>query len=196
VHIRLLGGVGATTDDGDPVDVGPGRCQAVLAALALSPGTAVPVWRLVELVWGDAAPRTAEKTLQSYVTRLRKALGPDSIIRTGAAYRLDLDAESVDVLRFQRHLDAGDVAAALREWTGPPLAGLDAPGLAAPAAGLVEQWLGAVETDLERLVETNPPAAIGPLTELTASHPFREGLWALLMTALYKVGRQAEALAA
>jgi predicted ATPase/DNA-binding SARP family transcriptional activator/tetratricopeptide (TPR) repeat protein len=195
VQIRLLGGVSAT-DDGDPLDVGPGRCQAVLAALALSAGAAVPVWRLVELVWGETAPRTAEKTLQSYITRLRKGLGPGSIVRSGAAYRLDVDADSVDVLRFQRHLDAGDVEAALTEWTGPPLAGLDAGGLAATVAGLVEQWLGAMEVDLERLVETDAPAAIGPLTELTATHPFREGLWALLMTALYKVGRQAEALAA
>src|SRR5919106_6099071 len=102
VQIRLLGGVSAT-DDGDPLDVGPGRCQAVLAALAFSAGSAVPVWRLVELVWGETAPRTAEKTLQSYVTRLRKGLGPGSIVRSGAAYRLDVDADSVDVLRFQRH---------------------------------------------------------------------------------------------
>ncbi|HZA75419.1 MAG TPA: winged helix-turn-helix domain-containing protein, partial [Acidimicrobiales bacterium] len=84
MQIRLLGGVSATSDDGDLVDVGPGRCQAVLAALALSAGSAVPVWRLVELVWGETAPRTAEKTLQSYVTRLRKGLGPGSIVRSGA----------------------------------------------------------------------------------------------------------------
>jgi DNA-binding SARP family transcriptional activator len=195
VQIRLLGGVSAT-DDGDPVDVGPAKCQAVLGALALSAGSAVPVWRLVELVWGETAPRTAEKTLQSYITRLRKSLGAGSIVRSGGAYRLGVDADSVDVLRFQRHLDAGDVGAALAEWRGPPLAGLDAGGLAATVAGLVEQWLGAVEIDLERLVETDAPAAIGSLTELTATHPFREGLWALLMTALYKVGRQADALAA
>ena len=62
--------------------------------------------------------------------------------------------------------------------------------------GLVEQWLGAVEIDLGRRVETDPPGVIGPLTELTADYPFREGLWALLMTALYRVGRQADALAA
>jgi DNA-binding SARP family transcriptional activator len=62
--------------------------------------------------------------------------------------------------------------------------------------GLVEQWLGAVEADLSRRVDTDPQAAIGPLTEFSASYPFREGLWALLMTALYRVGRQGDALAA
>lgn len=196
VQVSLLGGVAAATDDGSPLDIGPTKCQAVLAALALSAGSAVPVSRLVELVWGDAAPRTAEKSLQSYIVRLRKSLGSDSIVRSGAAYRLEVDAASVDVLRFQRQLDAGAVEAALGEWTGLPLAGLEAGGLTATVDGLVEQWLGAVEIDLERLVESDTPAAIGSLTELTASYPFREGLWALLMTALYKVGRQAEALAA
>ena len=196
VQVNLLGGVSAATDDGDPIDVGSGKCQAVLAALALSAPSAVPVSRLVELVWGETAPRTAEKSLQSYIVRLRKSLGPELIVRSGAAYGLDVDADSVDVLRFQRELDTGAVDAALEEWTGTPLAGLDAGGLAATVDGLIEQWLGAVEIDLERLVEIDPPATIGSLTELTAGHPFREGLWALLMTALYKVGRQAEALAA
>jgi hypothetical protein len=73
---------------------------------------------------------------------------------------------------------------------------LDAPSLIPIVDGLVEQWLGAVETDLGRRVETDPAGVIGPLTELTADYPFREGLWALLMTALYRVGRQADALAA
>lgn len=196
VRIRLFGAVGAATDDGRPVDVGPAKCQTVLAALALSVGSAVPVSRLVELVWGEEPPRTARKTLQSYVTRLRKGLGSDAVVRTGAAYRLDVPAHAVDVARFQRHLDAGDVDAALAEWAGTPLTGLDAAGLRAAVDRLVEQWLGAVEIDLERQVETDAAAAIGPLTELTANHPFREGLWALLMTALYRVGRQADALAA
>jgi predicted ATPase/DNA-binding SARP family transcriptional activator len=196
VRIRLLGEVGAATDRGEPLDAGPAKCQAVLAALALSAGTAVPVWRLVDVVWGDDPPRTANRTLQSYLTRLRKSLGPDSIVRSGAAYRLAVPAESVDVLRFQRRLDAGNIDAALAEWTGLPLAGLTVPGLAATVDGLVERWLGAVEADLERRVETSAPAAIGPLTELTASYPFREGLWALLMTALYRAERQADALAA
>jgi predicted ATPase/class 3 adenylate cyclase len=196
VEIRLLGGVGATNDLGAPVDVGPAKCQTLLAALALSAGAAVPVSRLVEMVWGAEPPRTADKTLQSYVTRLRKGLGPASIVRTGAAYRLDLDPDAVDVTRFQRLVAAGDVGAALAVWAGPPLAGLDAPGLDPTVDALVEQWLGAVEVDLARRVEADPAAVIGPLTELTASHAFREGLWALLMTALYRVGRQADALAA
>ena len=196
VQIRLFGGVGAATEDGDPVDVGPAKCQAVLAVLALSPGSAVPVSRIVGLVWGDDPPRTADKTLQSYVTRLRKALGPDSIVRTGVAYRLDVTAASVDVVRFQRLLGVNDTEAALAEWTGTPLAGLGAEGLTATVDGLVEQYLGAVETDLGRRIEADAHAVIGSLTELTATYPFREGLWALLMTALYRVGRQADALAA
>ncbi len=196
VRIRLFGGVSAVTGDDEPVDVGPAKCQAVLAALALSPGSAVPVSRLVEMVWGEDPPRTAEKTLQSYVTRLRKGLGPDAITRTGAAYRLEIDADAVDVGRFQRRLDSGDLKAALAEWAGTPLAGLDAEGLGGSVDRLVEQWLGAVEADLERHIETDPSATIGTLTELTAEYPFREGLWALLMTALYGAGRQADALAA
>jgi predicted ATPase/DNA-binding SARP family transcriptional activator len=196
VRIGLFGGVSAVTDEGEPLDIGPAKCQTVLAVLALSAGSAVPVTRLVELVWGDEPPRTAEKTLQSYVVRLRAGLGADAIVRTGAAYRLAVPADAVDVTRFRRQLDSGNVEAALVEWTGTPLAGLDAPSLVPIVDGLVEQWLGAVETDLGRRVETDPPGVIGPLTELTADHPFREGLWALLMTALYRVGRQADALAA
>jgi len=196
VRIGLLGGVSAVTDGGVPLDIGPAKCQTVLAVLALSAGSVVPVSRLVELVWGDAPPRTAEKTLQSYVVRLRAGLGADAIVRTGAAYRLAVPVDAVDVARFRRHLDSGSIAAALVEWTGTPLAGLDANGLTPIVDGLVEQWLGAVETDLARRVEADAPGVIGPLTELTADYPFREGLWALLMTALYRVGRQADALAA
>lgn len=196
VQIFLFGGVGAFTTSGELIDVGPAKCQAVLAALALSPGSAVPVSRLAELVWGEEPPRTADKTLQSYVTGLRKGLGRDTIVRVGAAYRLNLPAESVDVARFELRLRSGDIEAALSEWTGVPLAGLVAPGFTATVDGLVERWLGAVEADLGHRMKTDAPEVIGSLTELTARYPFREGLWTLLMTALYRVGRQAEALAA
>ena len=196
VRIGLFGGVSATTDGGVPLDIGPAKSQVVLAVLALSAGSAVPVARLVDLVWGDQPPRTAEKTLQSYIVRLRTGLGADSIVRTGSAYCLAVPVDAVDVARFRRQLDSGAIEAALVEWTGTPLAGLDAHGLTPIVNGLVEQWLGAVETDLARRVETDALGVIGPLTELTANYPFREGLWSLLMTALYRVGRQADALAA
>jgi len=197
VRIHLFGEVRAVAADGAPLTIGPPRCQTLLAALALSAGTAVPVSRLVELMWGAERPRTAERTLQSYVTRLRQALGPAAVATVGAAYRLDVAADAVDALRFQRHADAGEVAAALAEWADPPLAGLHlTPGLAAVIDGLVERWLAAVELDLAARVETQPAAAVGRLTELTSNHPTREGLWALLMTALYRAGRQGDALAA
>ncbi|PBC67541.1 putative ATPase [Streptomyces sp. TLI_235] len=195
VRIGLLGGVRATTDDGQPIDIGPTKAKTVLAALALSPGTPLPVSRLIELVWDEAPPRTAEKALQWHVARLRRAVGSTTIVRVGAAYRLDVPPEAVDVTCFQHRLRDGDLAAALAQWHGTPLAGLDAPGLAAAAAGLTEQWLGAVEADLERRLSSDPRGAIGALTELVEQHPLREGFCALLMTALYRTGRQADALA-
>ncbi|HVM14171.1 MAG TPA: BTAD domain-containing putative transcriptional regulator, partial [Egibacteraceae bacterium] len=196
VQISLFGGVRATTDGGEPLDVGPARSQAVLAALALSAGSAVPVPRLVEQVWGEQPPRTAEKTVQWYVAQLRKGLGANAIERVGAAYRLAVPADAVDVSRFRRYLDAGDVDAALSEWTGAPLAGLDVAGLAPVVDGLVERWLDASERSLALRVDADPGDTVGLLTELTAQHPFREGLWALFMTALHRSGRQADALAA
>jgi len=193
--IHLFGAVSATIGD-EPVDVGPPKCQTVLAALALSAGSPVPLGRLAELVWETDPPASAERTLQSYIARLRSSLGSAVITRHGSSYCLDVPANSVDVARFEHHLDKGRVADALAEWKGTPLDGLTAPGLDPPVTALTERWLGAVEVDLERRIETDPAAAIAELTELTAQHPFREGLWALLMTALYKSGRQADALAA
>ena len=193
--VHLFGGVRATVGD-DVVDVGPPKCQTVLAALALAAGSPVPMRRLVELVWGTQPPTSAERTLQSYIARLRRSLGSDAITRHGSSYCLEMPACSVDVARFEHRLDEGHIADALAEWRGLPLDGLNAPGLEPSVTALTERWLGAVEADLQRRVEADPAAVIGELTELTAQHPFREGLWALLMTALYKSGRQADALAA
>ena len=195
LQVQLLGGVTAIRT-GEPVDLGPPKCRVLFAALALSAGEAVPVDRLVDLVWPEDPPRTAAKIVQGYVARLRKGLGADAIERVGQAYRLTLDEMAVDVARFRRRASAGEVGAALAEWGGPPLAGLEAPGLAAVGDGLVEQWLAVVEADLATRVTTEPAASVGRLTELTAAHPFREELWALLMLALYRSERQADALAA
>lgn len=195
IDIRLLGGVAATVA-GDTVELGPPKSRTLLAALALVCGETVPVTRLVDLVWAEDPPRTAEKTLQTYVMQLRAALGATAVERSGAGYRLALDPGCVDAARFENRLASGDVDTALVEWTGPPLAGLDAPGLAPQAARLTERWVEATEARMARLVENDPRDAIAVLSGLTAEHPFREELWALLMTALYRAGRQTEALAA
>jgi predicted ATPase/DNA-binding SARP family transcriptional activator len=194
MQIQLLGGVRVVDDVGDEVDPGPAKCRELLGALALSLDRSVPVPTLIDLLWGEEPPRTAAKTLQTYVARLRRALGHQVLVRDGGAYRLELPDEAIDVRRFRARLRAGDVRAALVEWSGMPLAGLDAEGLRPMVDGLVEEWFTAIETELTDTVEADPSAALGRLTELTASHPFREGLWALLMTALYRVGRQSDAL--
>lgn len=195
VRIDLLGGVRVTADDGTPIAIGAARTRIVLAALAFSPGHPVPVSRLIDLVWHDTPPGAPEKSLQWHIARLRKALGFDLITRTGAAYRLDVPPAAVDVTRFESRLRAADFPGALQQWSGTPLAGLDAPGLAPTVAGLHEQWLQAMTGDLEQRSFADPHAAIATLTELTKEHPLREDLWALLMTTLYRVGRQADALA-
>ncbi|WP_344505665.1 BTAD domain-containing putative transcriptional regulator [Dactylosporangium maewongense] len=196
VRIGLLGGVRVTTDDGEPVDIGSAKTQTLLAALALSPGTPLPQSRLVDLVWGDDPPRTAHKTLQWHVAQLRKGLGGPAITRVGDAYRLDVPPDAIDVARFRRHVGDGDPGAALTHWGGSPLAGLDAPGLAGAVAGLTEQWAAAVEADLERRAAADPRGVVPALTEFVEQHPLRERAWAVLMTALFRAGRQADALAA
>ncbi len=194
IRIRLLGDVSAAVG-GNSVSLGPPKCQALLAALALAPDTTVPVARLVTLVWGESPPRTAEKTLQTYVARLRKELGYHRIERVGAGYRLAVPRDCVDVERFQRLLDSGDLDGALAEWSGDPLAALDVPAMTPVIDSIREQWVGARESRLAGQLDTDPASTISDLTELTAAHPFREGLWRLLITALYRVGRQADALA-
>ncbi len=196
VQISLLGGVRIHDGAGTAIDPLPKKCQELLAALALDPKSAITVGRLVDLLWGHEPPRTAEKTLQTYVARLRKVLGATAISRNGSAYSLEVDPASIDTFRFRAALARGDIETALHEWAGPPLAGVDTSGLRPLLERLTEEWLDAVEVDLEQRVATDPGGAIGRLTELVASNPFREGLWALLMTALYRTSRQAEALAA
>lgn len=191
MRIGLLGGVRATTDDGEPIDIGSPRSQAVLAALALWQGTPLPVSRLIDLVWGDSPPSSI-KAVQWHIAQLRKALGASAITTVGAAYRLDVPT---DVSQFRQFVRAGDAAAAVALWGGVPLAGLSAPGLDTAVSGLVEEWLGAVEMDFSRRVAADPRSVVGELSSFVSEHPTREGLAALLMTALYRTGRQADALA-
>lgn len=188
----MLGGVRAVGDGAD-LDLGPPKSRLVLAALALNHGEPVAVPKLVDLVWGEDPPGTAAKILQGYVSRLRKALGAGAIATVGAAYRLERDVD-VDATRFVRLVGDGDADGALAVWDGAPLAGLDPVGLQPAVDGLQERWLDATEQHLSALAEDDPAAAVGALVELTEAHPFREGLWAALVLALARTGRQADAL--
>jgi DNA-binding SARP family transcriptional activator/Tfp pilus assembly protein PilF len=184
------------------------RRKAVLAALALQPGRIVSTDRLIDLVWGDAAPITAANTLQSHISYLRRLLGERTAIRAHApGYLLDIGDEATDVAtaeRLIRNADqcadpgraAGHLRAAMALWRGPPLA--DLAGLAGfdREAQQLEQLLVRARRSLIdiRLVLGQHTALIPELTELSRQEPLDEQLHGQLMLALYRDGRQADAL--
>lgn len=188
------------------------RERGVLAALALRSGSAVAVEDLVDLVWGSRAPATVIKTLQTYVSHLRVLLGPDVLVTRPGAYCLAVEPGAVDVFRFEALVaegrmstSAGDLEAAcdafrraIGLWRGPPLTELaeDGGGRAA-AARLLELKMTATE-DLgdASLALGEGPTLVPELEKLVGDHPLRERLWGQLMVALYRAGRQAEALRA
>ena len=207
VRFRVLGPLEATRA-GAPVALGGSRPRAVLAALLLAGGHQMRMDALVDAVWGDSPPDTAVKTVQKYVSQLRAQLGTPGLIVSGAdGYRLvtaDVDsrdfealvAEGMDERSPERA--AAALTRALELWRGEPYP--DLPDLASAQTErrrLVEQRMAAIEALAEaRLALGQHAAMIGWLHELVAAYPLRERLWGLLMRALYRGGRQAEALAA
>ena len=181
--------------------------RALLAALALRAGEVVSTDRLVEDLWGERAPATAHGSLQNTVLALRKALGRDLVVTQAPGYRLALEPEVVDANRFERLLaEARDMepvrkAALLEEalalWRGPALADLDEEPFARLAAGhLDELRVVAKEERIEAELALGRHAAlVGELeTLLATTNPPRERICGQLMVALYRCGRQAEAL--
>ena len=173
----------------------------------------MPAGRLVEEVWRGSPPPGAAKTLRSYVSRLRALLAPEvALVARGGGYALSADPDSVDAVRFERLvasgqalLSRGETAAAadhFREalglWRGPALAGVcEVEPLAREAARLEELRLVAVEGRIEADVELGLHAEVtGELEGLVGEYPLRERLWRLLVLALYRGERQADALAA
>ena len=196
MRICLSGDVRATVD-GVGVELGGVKSRILFAALALGAGSPVPVTRLIELVWGQQPPRTAAKTLQSYIARLRGSCGATWFERVGDGYRLVIEPDWVDLVRFEALLDQGEFGAALDLWRGVPFGGLRSDGLDPVVARLTERYMTATEDDLEMRVGRGEGAAlVGRLRELTLEHPSRERLWGLLMLALYQSGRQGDALRA
>ena len=209
MRVRLLGPVDVMVD-GRPRPVHGLRRRAVLAALALHGGETVSTGRLVDAVWGRAAPPAAVNTLQSHVSYLRKIVGSKAAIATRApGYVLDLGQDGTDVQLAERLLRQGmesadpgrgvrDLREALALWRGRPLA--DVAGL----AWLEEQ---AARLDLlgeriqralaeARLAAGEHAVLVPDLEKMVADHPLDEHLHGQLMVALYRSGRQADALAA
>jgi DNA-binding SARP family transcriptional activator len=197
------------------VPVPPGNQRALLAALLLQAGRVVPVDDIAETLWGAGPPPSAAVTVRNYVKRLRQALGEggrDRISFRQHGYLISVGEDELDVSRFENLLASAaaaarvgswDQAAALAQealwlWRGEPLADIDSDVLALrERPRLAELGLQAVETRVEaelRLGRHNE--VLAEVQRLAADHPLREHLHALLMLALYRCGRQAEALTA
>jgi DNA-binding SARP family transcriptional activator/pimeloyl-ACP methyl ester carboxylesterase len=210
MEFRVLGPLEAVVD-GRPVALGGTKQRALLARLLLENGRAVGLERLVDDLWGEAPPETARKMVQVYVSRLRKLL-PKGMLETRASgYQLAVPPESLDLERFEALRAAGRVAleqgrygqaaaelrVALGLWRGPALAEFpNEPFASGESARLEALRSAAVEDRIQAELELgNPADVIAELETLVAHHPLREQLRAQLMLALYRAGRQAEALA-
>jgi DNA-binding SARP family transcriptional activator/ABC-type branched-subunit amino acid transport system substrate-binding protein len=185
--------------------------RSVLAILLLHAGEVVSIDRLVDGVWGESPPEDAATALHQHVSRLRKLLHPHAVIETRSpGYVIPVDAASLDLRRFESlgergrmHLEAGraDAAArlfteALGLWRGRPFADLDDEPFARDATVLLDEaWLVVLEQRIEAdLALGRHGELVGELRALVRRHPLRERLRAQLMLALYRSGRQAEAL--
>jgi DNA-binding SARP family transcriptional activator/WD40 repeat protein len=211
VDFRILGPL-EVVHDNEPLVLGAAQQRALLAVLVLHRGEAVSIDRLIDELWGERAPATAAKTVQVYVSQLRKALGAGVIVTHGRGYRLAVDPEQVDAGQFEalraegrRALAEGDAArakdrlcSALGLWRGEPLADFAYEPFAQGAIGrLQEARLAALEDRIEAELALGSDGELIPeLESLVASNPLQERLRGQLMLALYRKGRQADALAA
>ncbi|OQS17459.1 AfsR/SARP family transcriptional regulator [Nocardia donostiensis] len=214
MRIEVLGPLRVVAD-GRSVGVGGVRSRALLIRLALEAGRVVSTRTLVESVWPEDIPDHPDAALHSLVARLRRAL-PESamLLAESAGYRLDVPAETVDAVRFERLAEEGRQALgaghrgaaqellteALGLWRGEPLADVaHLPFAAAVAARLDELRLTATEDRIEAVLSGSSPerALLSvELSQLIAANPLRERLRGLLIRALVANGRQAEALSA
>ncbi|MFL6006216.1 MAG: BTAD domain-containing putative transcriptional regulator, partial [Gaiellaceae bacterium] len=212
MEFRILGPLEVDGAAG-PIDLSGGKQRALLAILLLHANEVVDSARLIEALWSDGAPADAAKALQIHVSRLRRALAPEDVVQTRpGGYIVAADADSLDLPRFEQlvvrgrtRLAASDAAAArealveaLALWRGPPLAEFAAePFARAEIARLDELHAGALEARVEADLALGAHAALVPeLEALVARYPLRERLREQLMLALYRAGRQAEALQA
>jgi DNA-binding SARP family transcriptional activator len=209
VEFRVLGPVEAWRR-GQPVPAG-GKALTVLAGLLFSANRLVPADTVAQWVWGDDLPEHPRPALHNTLWRLRRLLGPGAVETLAGGYRVVTDADHLDLLRF-RDLSAAagglarqgaheDAAELLREalalWREPVLANVSSAALARDVLGqLTEQHLNCREFRAKVCLRLGRPAAvIDDLSDLVRAHPFRESAAGLLMLALLRTGRRADALA-
>ena len=211
VEYRVLGPLEVAVD-GRPARLGAPKQRATLVLLLCRRNTVVPASRLVDGLWGDDPPGSASNLVQGHVSGLRKALGKEAIETRGAGYLVRVEPGALDLQRFEelahfgsRALEEGNpisaassLGEALALWRGPALADLaDEPLLDPVAARLEELRVLALERRVEADLALGRHAdVVGELEELIDEHPLRERPRGLLMTALYRSGRQADALGA
>lgn len=213
IDFRLLGPLEVQAGD-ELIHVGGGRQRIVLAVLLLEHRRVVAVDRLIDAVWDDEPPETARTQIQIAISELRRRLGAatdsEVIVTHPAGYSLRVPDEAFDVARFHRTVASGRDAvrrqdptagaaalrSALEMWRGDAAAGIDSRLVQAAAVRLNEERLAVLEECIgHELTLGNPDGVVGELRELLAAHPLREKLYAHLMLALYRAGRQAEAVA-
>ncbi|WP_405561564.1 BTAD domain-containing putative transcriptional regulator [Streptomyces sp. NBC_01180] len=196
--------------DGEALPSGSPQQRALLAALLTRDGRTATAGELIDAIWGDDPPSQALAAVRTYASRLRKVLDPGVLVSESGGYAIRIRAEAVDLHRAQQLAANAEKAAgkgdrttaralideALELWDGEPLANVPGPYAETQRAALEEWRLQLTESRLDMDLEVGCHAeAVSELTSLTAAHPLRERLRELLMLALYRSGRQAEALA-
>ncbi|HEY2435548.1 MAG TPA: BTAD domain-containing putative transcriptional regulator, partial [Solirubrobacteraceae bacterium] len=211
MRFEILGPLEVADESGRKLGLGGRKQRSVLAILLLHANEVVSQDRLVEELWPGAPPASGATSLQAYVSRLRRVLGEDGrIVRTAGGYLIRVADGDLDVDRFERLVEEGGAAVVIEDWKlastklrealglwrGPPLSDFAYDSFAqAEIARLEELHLAAVERRVEaELALGREAAVIGDLERLVREHPYREQLRSQLMLALYRTGRQAEAL--
>jgi WD40 repeat protein/DNA-binding SARP family transcriptional activator len=218
MRFLVLGPLEVTGEAGDPLPIAGSKERTILACLIARAGRVVPVDDLIEELWGEHPPRTAEKTLGSYVSRLRRALqpgrsdgsAPDVIVSRGGGYSLDYAGQEIDAIRFEqlageghRLIDTGRpreadpvLEGALGLWRGAAYQGYRYTGFGAAEGDRLDELRRAAAEDLidSRLPGEDVGRLVPELEGMVREEPLRERRWGQLMVALYRAGRQAEAL--
>ena len=210
MRFMILGPI-EVEDRGEPIPLGGRKQRLVLAHLIRRPNEVVSINVLIDDVWGDEPPEAARSTLQSYVYRLRMAIGTDRLDGPHGGYRIRVEPGELDAREFELLASKGrqeldrdpaacvdDLRNALGLWRGPAFGELsDELSLQGEIARLEEARRLAMEDRLAAELDLGQDASlVGELEALTLEDPLRERPWALWMLALYRSGRQADALAA